>query len=150
MQIISNMALLSINETMVIQLGSFLIFVFLLNRIMIKPLTAEIGHRDVYIDKIEQDIIAAKKKLADINAQIKEGKDKARAEASAITTEFKQMGTLEAADIMKIAMDDVMDINVKAESEIELEIMNAKKFLKKESEAIALGIMEKILDRRLG
>ena len=42
MQIISNIALISINETLVVQLISFLIFLFIINRIMFRPLRT--GH----------------------------------------------------------------------------------------------------------
>ena len=150
MQIISNIALLSINETMIIQLVSFLIFVFLINRIMFQPLSGEMRKRDVYINNIEKDIISAQQSLADITVQLKEGKFKAKEEASAIKTEFEHKGKLEASDIIKVAMDDVTAINTIAEAEVNAEIIKARKFLKKESEALALGIMEKVLDRRLG
>jgi len=150
MQIISNIALLSINETMIIQLVSFLIFVFLINRIMFQPLSSEMRKRDAYIDNIGQDIISAQQSLADITVQLKEGESKAREEASAIKTEFEHKGTLEASEIIKVAMDDVTAINTTAEAEVKAEIIEARKFFKKESEALALGIMEKVLDRRLG
>ena len=45
MQIISNIALISINETLIVQLISFLIFLFVINRIMFRPLRKTVGPR---------------------------------------------------------------------------------------------------------
>ncbi|OQY06422.1 MAG: hypothetical protein B6I22_05580 [Desulfobacteraceae bacterium 4572_123] len=61
MQIISNIALISINETLFIQLISFLIFLFIINRIMFRPLRRIIIERENHIEKINLDIIDAEK-----------------------------------------------------------------------------------------
>jgi len=45
MQIVSNVALISINETMVVQLISFLIFLFVINRVMFRPLRESMHER---------------------------------------------------------------------------------------------------------
>ena len=44
MQIVSNVALISINETLVVQLISFLIFLFVINRIMFSSIATPGGH----------------------------------------------------------------------------------------------------------
>ena len=45
MQIITNIALISINETLIVQLLSFLIFLFIINRVMIRPLRGVMSDR---------------------------------------------------------------------------------------------------------
>jgi len=52
MEIISNIALISINETVVVQMLSFLVFMFILNRIMIRPLRSSANDREIYIEKL--------------------------------------------------------------------------------------------------
>ncbi|MBL0700887.1 MAG: ATP synthase F0 subunit B [Desulfosarcina sp.] len=150
MQIISNIALISINETLFIQLISFLIFVFLINRIMFRPLVGEMSKRGSYFENLRQEIIAAGHSLEDLNAQLQERESEARIEAMGLKEELEEEGAYDASGIIEAARNDVMAIKTKAESEVDKEIVEARKFLKKESEALALGIMEKVLDRRLG
>ena len=62
MQIISNIALISINETVIIQVISFLIFLYIINRIMFRPLRNVMADRENHIKMLQQDIVAAEKK----------------------------------------------------------------------------------------
>ncbi len=149
MQIISNIALLSINETIIIQLVSFLIFVFLINRIMFQPLSGEMSKRDSFIAGMKQDIIDAGHKLSDLNIQLEKEESEIRKEALGLKEELEEKGAAEASAIMQTARDEVSIIISAAEAEVDSEIEAARKFLAKESEALAVGIMEKVLDRRL-
>ena len=63
--------------------------------------------------------------------------------------ELEEKGAAEASAIMQTARDEVSIIISAAEAEVDSEIEAARKFLAKESEALAVGIMEKVLDRRL-
>ena len=63
MEIISNIALISINETMVVQLFSFIVFIFILNRIMIRPLRSSAHDREIYIENLSVDISNAQKEM---------------------------------------------------------------------------------------
>ena len=62
MQIISNIALISINETVIVQIISFLIFLYIINRIMFKPLRGVMADRENHIKSIQQDIVSADNK----------------------------------------------------------------------------------------
>ena len=66
MQIISNIALISINETFIVQIISFLIFLYIINRIMFKPLRSIMADRQNHIKSIQQDIVTADNKLDDL------------------------------------------------------------------------------------
>ncbi|MBL0717120.1 MAG: ATP synthase F0 subunit B [Desulfosarcina sp.] len=150
MQIISNIALISINETLFIQLISFLIFLFLINRIMFRPLVGEMNKRDALLDKLRQDIISAGDNLEGLNTQLKERESEVRTEAMGLKMKLEEEGACEASGINEAARNDVTAIKAKAEAEVDKEILEARKFLQKESELLAQGIMEKVLDRRLG
>ena len=54
MQIVSNVALISINETFLVQLISFLIFLFIINRVMIRPLRGVMREREEYVEKLKR------------------------------------------------------------------------------------------------
>ena len=71
MHIISNIALITINETLFIQLISFLIFLFLINRIMFKPLQKTIQQREEHINGIASGIESSKNQLLEMEKNLK-------------------------------------------------------------------------------
>ena len=81
MQIVENIALISINETLIFQLVSFLLFMFILNRIMVRPIRRTIAERDGYFERMGYEIEAAEKTFEDISRQIVKDEATTRREA---------------------------------------------------------------------
>ena len=81
MEIISNVALISINETMIVQVVGFLVFLFVINRIMFRPLRNVMSDRDIHIERIKRDITQAQKEVASISRQIQKQETATRIEA---------------------------------------------------------------------
>ena len=75
MEIIATNALISINETAIVQLVSFLIFLYVMNRIMFRPLLSTISQRKELISDFQKDIISGKEDL------VRVGKDLDREQA---------------------------------------------------------------------
>lgn len=149
MEVITNIALITINETMVIQLVSFLIFMFIMNRIMFRPLRKVMKERDDYITNLESEIGGAEKELEKINRQLREEEVSVRQDALNAKEELEKSGSQEAEGIFNVTRDEIEVLKTKAEKEIEAQIFEAKKYIRTESETLAVQIMEKILDRRL-
>ena len=149
MQIISTTALISINGTLIAQVVSFLIFLFVINRIMIRPLQNSMAERDNHIEQMKQDIVDADKDVENISMQLEERKSAVIAEALGITKELDQSGSKKADEIFVSARSEVAALKEKATKEVDAQLAEATKHLKKESEALAINVMEKILDRRL-
>lgn len=61
--IVQNNALITVNATLVFQLISFLILVFIIHRLMIKPLRATMQKREDYIDRLETDVESGETRL---------------------------------------------------------------------------------------
>ena len=78
MEIISNIALISINETLFVQVIGFLIFLYLINRIMFRPLRNVMADRELYIERIKLDIDQAQKKIETMTSQIREQESEVR------------------------------------------------------------------------
>ena len=149
MQIISNVALISINETLVIQLISFLIFLFLINRIMFRPMVDTMSERDAYIDGIHQGIEDTAQEMQDIRNQLKEREAAIRGEAFNLKFALEQEGSQTASEIYAKLQAEIAALKQKNEADVEKQVQEAKKHLLIESEALASQIMEKVLDRRL-
>jgi F-type H+-transporting ATPase subunit b len=149
MQIVSNVALISINETFLVQLISFLIFLFIINRVMIRPLRGVMREREVYIEKLKLEMIDAEKQLEDTAQNIRAKEGEVIKAAHRIREELENTGSREATDIVAAARDEVNQLTLKAEKEVSAIIAEAQKSIQAESEVLAVNIMEKILDRRL-
>jgi F-type H+-transporting ATPase subunit b len=149
MEIISNIALITINATLFHQLVAFLIFLFIINRIMFRPLRSVMAERDGVIEKIKLDTTNAGDKIERLTDELKRRESKVRKEALKVQHELEEKGKRESAEILKSTLQEIELIKDKNEAHVKAQIMEARKDLQKESEALALNIMEKLLDRRL-
>ena len=149
MEIISNIALISINETLFIQLICFLIFMVIMNKIMFRPLNKVIDDRTSYITEMNKEVIEANQKLADITADLQKQELQVKTEAFRLQNNLMEDGSQTASQINNDAMSKIKKIRQKAELEAEAKITEARKSIKHDSETLAINVMEKVLNRRL-
>lgn len=149
MHIISNIALISINETLFVQLLSFLIFLFIINRIMFRPLRNVMNERVDFMDQLKVDTVDAVKELEDLTKQLKMKESEVRSQALDLKKALEESGSAKSAEIFASTRREIEAIKEKAEMEVNDQISEARKHIQKESQALAVSIMEKMLDRRL-
>lgn len=149
MEIITNTALISINETLLVQVASFLIFLFVMNRLMFRPLRKTMDDRSRYVSDLEQDIDDAERDITRYSREIEKQRAAARAEAYGVTEELEEKGNQEAQKIVDTAVKEISVLKEATKKEIDAQVSEARKHLQKESEALSLQIMENVLDRRL-
>jgi len=149
MQIVSVEALLSINETMIVQLISFLIFLVIMKRVMFRPLRGMIKERGDHVHKIKDDISEAENEYQELLDRIKAQESAVKTEAFAIRDKLEKAGNAEAAAIIESTQGEIADLKEKVGRQLDDQISEFKAYIKKESEVLAAAIMEKILDRRL-
>jgi len=150
MEIVSNIALISINATMFHQLIAFLVFLFIINRIMFRPLRSVMGERESFMEKIRLDTVDATKEFERLTANLKAKESTVRAEAQDVRCAIEEQGGREAGEILESARQEISSIKAKVETEVNAQIAQARKKLRQEAETLAVNIMEKMLDRRLG
>ena len=149
MEIVSNQALISINETAIVQLISFLIFLFVINRVMFRPLNKAVSDRSSYIEKLKQDIADSEREIEQLLARLEERKAAARDEAFAVNMELENDAAKEGEVLLKETRGEIDTMRSKAEKEIDLQIDRARAGIKKESETLVVSIMERVLNRRV-
>jgi F-type H+-transporting ATPase subunit b len=149
MHIISNIALITINETLFVQLLSFLIFLFIINRIMFRPLQNVMNERVNYMDKIKVDTVDTIQQLEDLTKKLKKQESEVRAQALEVKRELEESGSAKSAEIFASTRKEIEAIKEKTELEVNVQLSEARKHIQEESEALAINIMEKLLDRRL-
>ena len=149
MQIVSKVALISINETMLVQLVSFLIFLFILNRVLIRPLRNVMQQRKDLVDDTQQEMTEAQTELDESVRQIRQNEAAVLRAANDLRAKLEEDGNQEAQAIVAAARNEVEALRRKAETEVSALVTEARMSLQAESETVAMRIMEKILDRRL-
>ena len=149
MQIVSNIALITINETLIVQVVSFLIFLFIINRVMFRPLRSVMAEREKHINSIQQDIVAAGKKLETLATQIRKQESAVRREARKQVRQLEEAGNRQADEIFAATSKEIAVAGESAAKEVAAQVAEAKKYFNRESESLAMTIMERLLDRRL-
>jgi Zn-dependent protease with chaperone function len=93
MEIIATNALISINETFLVQLGSFLIFLYVMNRIMFRPLLSTISQRKEYIADFKEKILTGKEDLDRLSRDLDREQSNIVKEANKVVLSLEAEGT---------------------------------------------------------
>ncbi len=149
MHVISNIALISINETLFVELVSFLIFLFLINRIMFRPLRETMQARDAHILSLQDEIQQSENHLRDLNAKIRGDEVAAVQEARQQREALKEAGSRRADDIITEIKKEIAKHKAVVQEEVDQQIHRARQTLMDESQKLAVTIMERVLDRRM-
>jgi len=149
MEIISTVALININETLIFQVISFLIFLFIINRIMFRPLRKVMNERETFIENVQKDIVAAESQFEDLTNQIQVQEDAVRDEAFEHKEQLETSGKEKAAEIIAATREDIIALKNRAQKEVDAQISTARNHVQKESKDLAQNIIETILDRSL-
>jgi F-type H+-transporting ATPase subunit b len=147
MQIISNIALISINETLILQVISFLLFLFIINRIMFRPLRNVMNERESHIDRIQQDIVSAQDEFEKLTNQIQAHELNVRNEAFKQRSQLEAVGMEQAAEIMASTREEIDAAKTRAQEKVDDQIAEARKHVQKEAESLAQNIMATVLYR---
>lgn len=150
MQIIENIALISINETLLFQLVSFLLFMVILNRIMIRPIRKTISEREGYFERVGYEIEAAENKYEDISRQIKKDEAEARKAAFKIREELEAEGQAAANDLIASTRGEITGLRNKVQKDIDAKLSEARKDLDAQADLLADKMISVLLDRRSG
>jgi len=148
MQIISNIALVSINETVIVQLISFLIFLYIINRVMFRPLRDTMLKRDHHVNRIQEDITHQENQLQTLKNKIRKRESSVRSEALEMKKKLEDSGNQEAAAILSTTRQEIAVLRKKSAQDVENKVSEARKSLEQESEGLVSDVMEKVLDRR--
>jgi F-type H+-transporting ATPase subunit b len=149
MQIISTVALISINETLIFQVISFLIFLFIINRILFRPLRRVMAEREAHIENMQKDIIDAQNQFEDLTYQIQKQEKAVRDEAFEQQANLEASGNQQAVEILTSVRKEINASKEQARKNVDAQISAARKHIQKEAEDLAVKIIETVLYRSL-
>lgn len=149
MHVEHNMALISINATMLAQVASFLIFLFIMNRLAFKPLKQKIEEREGRISGLKKGMADMQAEMARLSSDMAKQEAAARKKANSLVNRMKEEGSKEATVSLTRSMEKIEGIRKQAAERIAAEMAEARKALDAEAQNISMGIAEKVLGRRL-
>jgi F-type H+-transporting ATPase subunit b len=149
MEIINATALISINETFFFQLILFLVFLFLLNRVMIRPLINTMEQRKGHFADGKNDIDKAKSDLEQINQDLDRQRKQVLKEVDAVVKKLEDEADHSAAEVMESARSQITALRQETEKTVNRQVKEAREQLAGEVDAITMIIMEKVLHRSL-
>jgi F-type H+-transporting ATPase subunit b len=147
MQIISNIALISINETLIVQMISFLVFLFIINRIMFRPLRKTMDERKLHSDRIQQEIDNAHSEYVKLTDQIQARENDVRNEASELRQQLTTRGQQRATEILASTRKEISALKFEAEKEVDHQIATARKVVQMQAEDLSNQIVATVLYR---
>lgn len=141
--------MISINATLFVQVFHFLVILFILNRLMLRPIMRQISEREEHMKKMKVDsekIAADAEQLAEKrSAIVSEARKKAMHERS----QLKYDAFYAAEELFEESRQEVHRIRERANAQAQEQIENAKKALGQEAAMLADEITERVVGRRI-
>jgi F-type H+-transporting ATPase subunit b len=149
MEIVSTIALISINATLVVQLVSFLLFLLIINRVMFRPLRNTMRERAFFIETVDEEIAAADGEHTRIMALLARQERDVRREADALRRKRRDEGAAEGRRLVDRALEQIARMHREAEADVDRQMVEARQGVTREAEQLSVVLMEKILERRI-
>jgi F-type H+-transporting ATPase subunit b len=115
MEIIATNALISINETFLVQLGSFLIFLYVMNRIMFRPLLGTIAQRKDHIAEFKEKIQTGKEDLDRLSRDLDRERSEIVKEANMVVMSLEAEGDQRASEIVADVLQQISQLRQETE-----------------------------------
>jgi len=141
--------MISINATLVLQVIHFLILVFILNRLMFRPIMRTIHERRNYIEDAKKQAMNMEEEAQALVEKCVAIEKDARRDAGHESAQIKKEALAVAEQIFDEARDKVSNIRDQINKEIDEQLEKAKHFLQSEAVALADEITEKVISRRI-
>ncbi|MFZ7110107.1 MAG: hypothetical protein ACOWYE_00355 [Desulfatiglandales bacterium] len=141
--------MISINATLVVQIIHFLILVFILNRLMIRPILKLIDERTEYIQKTKDEIVTLELETERFREELVSVQNDARKGAALERDQLRRLGLQEADQSLEESLAQVSSIRSKADIEAEKEVRKTQPLLLNEAIVLAEEIIERVIGRRI-
>lgn len=150
MEIIKTTALITINETLWVQMIGFLIFLFLINRVMFRRVRRNIADRETHFDTLRQDILDLKEEMGALLRQTEAEEQQLKATARQIDEDLRQEGRREARDLINTALEEISVLQQDAEQRLKASVATARLQIESSAQALIAPIIQHLMNRRSG
>jgi len=150
MEILKTTALITINETLWVQMIAFLMFLFLINRVMFRRVRRNIADREAHFDTLRQDIRDLKKEMGALLRQTEAEEKQLKKTARQIDEDLRQEGRREARDLINTALGEISALQQDAEQRLETSVARARREIESAAQDLTTSIIHHLMNRRPG
>ena len=140
--------MINVNATIIVQIISFLVLVYILNRILLKPVMSIIEKRSSKIANDKKQLITLKEETESLIEKCISIEKDARKKAQDQNSSLKRDADEEADRLFNIAKTEIKGIREEADREIESKIEEANQSLKEFASQLSEDLTEKVIGRR--
>ena len=150
MEIIKTTALITINETLWVQMIGFLIFLFLINRVMFRRVRRNIAEREAHFDTLRQDILDLKEEMSALLRQTEKEERQLRTAARQIDENLRQEGRREAKDLISTVLAEISVLQQDAEQRLKASVASARQNVESSAQELTASIIQHLMNGRPG
>ncbi|MGD8251548.1 MAG: hypothetical protein PVH30_05675 [Desulfobacterales bacterium] len=147
MEIIKTTALITINETLWVQMLCFLLFLFLINRVMFRPVRRRMADREALFDGLKSEARQLNEEMKRLATQVAQEEEAAKAAAGRMRADLLASAQEDAVVILRRARKDIDQMRKAAESRLAESMAEARKTIGAESRDLSAAIIASILER---
>jgi F-type H+-transporting ATPase subunit b len=130
--------MISINATLVVQVILFLITLFFLNRLMIRPIMKVVQNMSRFFQETEE-----------LKRRFDQLQKDARKNAFLESDRLKKTGNTQAGEVMDQSKNKAASIRAEGEAKVEAEKEKERPLLKDQAALLSGDIVEKLIERRI-
>ena len=142
--------MISLDYTILVQIASFLLLWFFLNRLVFTPFRRVIEEREQRTDGVKTETESLIEERWRLQEEVESQIARARAEGKSIKEAILQEALRTREHLLNQAQGNAAQVLQTAREEIQQEVQRAHGLVAKEAEAIAQQMAEKILGRKIG
>ena len=141
--------MISVNATLIVQIILFLITLFLLNRLFIRPIRKMVQNRTRFFQDTEGRILSLEKETEELKKRFDKLQKDARKNAFQESNRLKIAGNTQADEVMDQSKSRAASIRAEGEARAEAEKEKERPLLKDQAVVLSNEIVEKLIERRI-
>jgi len=141
--------MININATLVVQVILFLITLFFLNRLLIRPIMKVLQNRTRFFQETEDKILSLEKETEELKRRFSQLQIDARKDAALESDRLKKAGNTQAGEYMDQSKNEAASIRAEGEAKAEAEKEKERPLLKDQATGLSGDIVEKLIERRI-
>lgn len=145
MEIIKTTALITINETLWVQLIGFLIFLFIINRVMFRPVKRNLAAREAHLSDLADDIVALQAELATVITKTETEERQYIQEGYLESESRRQAGKQTAETVINRTRKEVEARKTASREQLAAILATARQEITAESQKIARAVIQQLL-----
>ena len=141
--------MININATLVVQVILFLITLFFLNRLLIRPIMKVVQNRSRFFQETEDIILSLEQETEELKKRFSQLQMDARKDAFLESDRLNKAGNTQAGEYLDQSKDEADAIRAEGEAKAEAEKEKERPLLKDQATLLSGDIVEKLIERRV-